>query len=99
MNGTLPANEVNPANGSQPPSMKGMIVTVVKKVTAEPAAPRMPSRLSQKPANSSAPKVHSATPRNQLAPCRPNAGYSHQISGPLLMNGMSLSASYAHHFW
>jgi hypothetical protein len=40
-----------PAEASQPSGIKGIIVTVVKKVTAEPAAPRIPSRLSQKPAN------------------------------------------------
>src|SRR6516162_8100678 len=96
---TLPVMAGNPpAEASQPSGIKGIIVTVVKKVTAEPAAPRIPSRLSQKPANSNAPKIHSKVPRNQLAPRMPNTGYNHEISGPLLMNGTSLSASYSHHF-
>src|SRR6266436_6120904 len=55
--------------------------------------------LVQNPASSRAPNVHSETPRNQLAPWWPNTGYSHQISGPLLMKGTSRSASYGHHFW
>jgi hypothetical protein len=36
--------------------------------------------LSQKPANSNAPKIHSKVPRNQLAPRMPNTGYNHEIS-------------------
>ena len=50
-------------------------------------------------ASISAPNVHSETPRNQLAPPTPKAGYSHQISGPLLMKGTSRSNSYGNHFW
>jgi hypothetical protein len=63
-----------------------MMATVPMKVSVEPMAPKIPSRLFQNPNNSSAPKVHSETPRNQLAPRTPNTGYSQKISGPLLMN-------------
>jgi hypothetical protein len=42
--------------------MKGMIVTVVMKVTTDPRAPKTPSFLFQKPANNNAPKSHSETP-------------------------------------
>jgi hypothetical protein len=38
-----------PADAAQPFGMNGMMVTVMTKVTTEPAAPRMLSRLSQKP--------------------------------------------------
>src|SRR5271166_3850149 len=47
---------------------------------AENSEPLVPE-----PASSRAPNVHSETPRNQLATWWPNMGYSHQISGPLLM--------------
>src|SRR2546426_9454304 len=77
-----------PADAAHPSGMNGMMVTVMMKVTTEPAAPRMPSRLSQKPANRSAPNVHSATPKNQLAPRMPNTGYIQQISGPFCMSGV-----------
>ena len=79
-----------PAATSQPSGMNGMIVTVAIKVPVEPRAPRTPIRLSQKPASNSEPKVHSETPRKWLAPAWPKTGYSHQINGPLLMNGTSL---------
>ena len=82
-----------PADGAQPSGMKGMMVTVPMKVRHEPMAPRMPSRLFQKPANSSAQVSHSDTPRNQLAPRTPKTGYSQEMSGPLLMKGISTSAS------
>jgi hypothetical protein len=82
-----------PVATSQPSGMNGMMVTVAMKVPVEPSAPRTPSRLSQMPASSSDPKVHSETPRKSLAPAWPNTGYSHQINGPLLMNGTSLSNS------
>ena len=75
----------NPATGSHPFGMNGMIVTVMMNVAVEPSAPRMPSRLSQNPRNSSAPISHSETPRNQLAPWMPNTGYSQKISGPWLI--------------
>ncbi len=65
--------------------MNGMIVTVITKVTVEPAAPRSPNLLSQKPRNKRAPNSHSETPRNQLAPLIPNTGYIQKMSGPLLM--------------
>src|SRR5215813_4081098 len=41
-NGTWPAIAGNPAAGSQPPGMNGMIVRVVRNVTVEPRAPRIP---------------------------------------------------------
>src|SRR5260370_28857449 len=89
-NATLPTMAGKPpADGAQPFGMKGMMLTVDRKVTHDPAAPRMPSRLFQKPRNSSAPNSHSDTPRNQLAPRTPKAGYIHEMSGPLLMNGIS----------
>jgi hypothetical protein len=49
----------------------GIIVTVTAKVTVDPSAPRTPSLLFQKPKNKSAPKIHSETPSNQLAPWIP----------------------------
>jgi hypothetical protein len=52
-----------PAEAAQPSGMNGMIVEVAIKVPAEPKAPRTPSFLFQNPANKSAPKSHSETPR------------------------------------
>jgi hypothetical protein len=51
-----------------------MIVTVATNVTAEPGAPSMPSRLFQKPSNSSVPNVHSETPKNSVPPRMPSNG-------------------------
>ena len=74
-NGTLPVIAGKPpATGSQPFGMNGMIVTVARKVSVEPMAARIPSGLFQNPKNSSAPNVHSETPRTQLAPRRPKRG-------------------------
>src|ERR1700722_13047646 len=88
-----------PAEGAQPSGMKGMSLGVDRKVTHDPAAPRMPSRLFQKPRNSSEPNNHSDVPRNQLAPRTPKAGYIQEISGPLLMNGIKTWAASSDHFW
>src|SRR5260370_28390464 len=99
-NATLPTRAGKPpADGAQPFGMKGMMLTVDRKVMHEPAAPRTPSRLFQKPKNSSAPNNHSDTPRNQLAPRTPKTGYIQEMSRPLLMNGISTWASYSNHFW
>jgi len=95
--GTLPVMAGNP-DAAQPPGMKGMMVTVIRKVTHEPRAPRMPSLLFQNPRNRSAPNSHSDTPRNQLAPRMPKTGYIQKMSGPLLMYGISTCASYSNHF-
>src|SRR5579872_2065131 len=84
--GMLPAIAGKPpAEAAQPFGMKGMMVTVPTNVATDPSAPKTPARLSQKPANSSAPNVHSETPKNQLAPRMPKTGYNHEISGPLLI--------------
>jgi len=64
--------------------MNGMMVTVIRKVTQEPSAPRIPSLLSQNPSNNSAPNSHSETLRNQLAPRAPKTGY---ISGLAIASG------------
>ena len=82
----MPAIAGNPAAGSRPFGANGMMATVPMKVSVEPMAPKLPSRLFQNPNNRSAPKVHSETPRNQLAPRTPNTGYSQKIGGPSLMN-------------
>src|ERR1700747_1854433 len=88
-----------PAAASQPSGMNGMIVTVPTNVAIDPSAPRMPSLLFQNPRNSSVPNVHSEPPKNKVAPRMPSSGYSQKISGPLLINGISRSTSYANHFW
>ena len=49
----------------------------------------MPALGFQNPQIRSAAVSHSETPRNQLAPWRPKTGYIQEVSGPLLMNGMS----------
>src|SRR5262245_54238160 len=99
-NGTLPAMAGNPpAEAAQPSGMNGMIVMVPMNAAHEPRAPRIPSRLYQNPRNKSSAKDHSDRPRNQLAPRTPNAGYNHQINGPLLIYGISTAASYWHHLW
>src|SRR5262249_3599650 len=72
--GTFPAIAGNPAAGSHPFGMKGMMVTVATNVKVDPIAPSIPNLLSQKPRNRSAPNSHSETPRNQVAPRTPNAG-------------------------
>jgi hypothetical protein len=89
----LPAIAGNPAAGSQPFGMNGMIVTVPTNVIVDPMAPKIPSRLFQNPRNSSAPNSHSETPRNQLAPRMPKTGYIQKISGPLLIYGIRTCAS------
>lgn len=87
-----------PADAGQPFGMKELVVTVMTKVTTEPAAPRMPSRLLQWPGRIRGPNVHPATPGNQLATHRPNARHIQEMSGPLLMKGISVCASYSNHF-
>src|SRR5215470_5656080 len=99
-NATLPAMAGNPpAEAAQPSGMNGMIVMVPMNAAQEPRAPRIPSRLCQNPRNKRSAKDHSDRPRNQVAPRTPNTGYIHESSGPLLMNGISTSASYENHFW
>src|SRR5215510_12559118 len=93
-NGTLPVIAGNPpADATQPSGMNGMMVMVMTNDRHEPAAPRAPRVLFQKPMKMSAPNSHSETPRNQLAPRMPNAGYIQEMSGPLLMKGINVSAS------
>jgi hypothetical protein len=85
-NGTLPTIAGNPpADAAQPLGMKGMIVTVITKVTVEPAAPSTPSFLFQNPRNRRVPNTYSDTPRNQLAPRMPKIGYNQKMRGPLLI--------------
>src|SRR5216684_768437 len=88
-----------PADAAQPSGIKGMIVVVPTNDAIPPSAPRTPAVLFQNPMNRSAPKVHSETPRNQQAPLIPKTGYIQAMSGPLLIYGMSASASYSNHFW
>src|ERR1700741_89163 len=88
-----------PADAAQPFGMNGMIETVARNVKTEPAAPRAPNFLFQYPKRMSPPKVHSDTPRNQLAPRIPNTRYSQETSGLSLMNGINAFASYSNHFW
>src|SRR5437762_12781010 len=92
---TLPFIAGKPAAASQPSGMKGMMVMVPIIAKQQPRAPRIPAFLFQKPQNKSAANSHSEPPRNQLAPRIPKTGYIQKISGPLLMNGISVSASYA----
>ena len=87
-----------PADAAQPSGMNGMIVMVIKNVTHEPRAPRIPNFLFQNPKNKSAPNNYSETPRNQLAPWMPKTGYIQEIRGPLLMKGINVCASYPNHF-
>src|SRR5713226_8281870 len=87
-----------PADAAQPSGIKGMIVVVPTNDAIPPSAPRTPAVLFQNPMNISAPKVHSETPRNQQAPLTPKTGYIQEVSGPLLMYGMSAWASYSNHF-
>jgi len=75
-NGTSPAIAGNPAAGSHPFGMNGMIVSVVKKIMVEPRAPRIPSFLFQNPAYRRAQIVHSDAPKNRAPPRSPKAGYS-----------------------
>lgn len=44
------------------------------------------------------PNVHSETLQEIAGAGMAEHGYSHQISGPLLMNGTSRSNSYGNHF-
>src|SRR5262249_48041286 len=96
--GTFPAIAGNPAAGSQPFGMNGMMVTVDTNVMNEPRVPRIPNFLFQNPRNKSAAISHSETPKNQLAPRTPKAGYIQKMRGPLLMYGISTWASYSNHF-
>src|SRR6267378_4035359 len=99
-NGTLPVMAGNPpADSAQPSGMNGMIVAVPMNAAQEPRAPRIPSRLCQNPRHKSRANDHSDTPSTQLAPRTPNTGYIQEISGPLLIKGISTWASYANHFW
>ena len=59
---------------AQPLGIDGIMITVAMKVMHDPMAPSIPSFLFQKPANKRAPKVHSATPKNQVAPRTPKTG-------------------------
>src|SRR6478672_7971938 len=97
-NGTFPAIAGNPAAGSQPFGMNGMMVTVDTNVAHEPRAPRIPNFLFQNPRNRSAAISHSETPKNQLAPRLPKTGYIQKMRGPLLIYRISTCASYSHHF-
>src|SRR5260370_38319100 len=97
---TLPCIAGNPpADAFQPSGLKGMMVTVPIKEKTQPRAPRIPAFLFQNPQNKSAANSHSETPKNQLAPWMPKTGYSQKISGPLLMKGISVLASYSNHFY
>ncbi len=75
-----------------------MMVTIVTNVATERMAPRTPALGFQKPQIRSAAVSHSETPRKELAPWRPNTGYTQNVSGPLLMKAISVCASYSHHF-
>src|SRR5215475_3432661 len=97
-NGTRPAIAGNPAAGSHPFGMKGMMVRVVKKVMVEPMAPRSPNLLSQNPAYRRARIVHSDAPKNRAPPRSPKAGYSQESKGLLLINGIIACAPYWCHF-
>src|SRR5437879_1927692 len=97
---TLPCIAGNPpADAAQPSGMNGMMVTVPIMAKQQARAPRIPAFLFQNPQNKSAANNHSEAPRNQLAPRIPKTGYIQKISGPLLMNGISVWASYSNHFW
>ena len=74
-----------------------MIVTVPMKVMHDLSAPSTPNLLFQKPSNNSVPS-HSNPPRNPLGPWSPKAGYNQKISRPWPIYGISLCASYGHHF-
>jgi hypothetical protein len=87
-----------PADGAQPSGMKGMIVVVMIKVAHEPRSPSTPAFLFQNPKDKRAPNNHSETPKNQLAPRIPKTEYNQNITGPLLIKGISASASYSNHF-
>jgi hypothetical protein len=76
-----------------------MMVTVVTNVPTERMAPSTPALGFQNPQTRSAAVSHSDTPRNQVAPWRPNTGYIQDVSGPLWMKGISVWASYSNHFW
>src|SRR5258707_4134686 len=80
-----------PAAAFQPSGIKGMIVMVMIKVRQDPAAPRTPNSLFQKPKSKSAPNSHSDTPRNQLEPWTPKTGYIQEISGPFLKKESNLA--------
>src|SRR2546425_10778913 len=99
-NGTLPAMAGNPpADAAHPSGMTGMIGTGPRNAPQEPRAPRILSRLYQNPRNKSTADDHSDTPTNQLTPRTPNMGYIPELSGPLLIRGISTCASYPNHFW
>src|SRR5262245_43976847 len=97
-NGTSPAIAGNPAAGSHPFGMNGMIVRVVMKVMVEPMAPRIPNLLSQNPAYNSAQIVHAGAPKNRAPPRTPKAGYNQKMKGLLLINGIISCAAYGCHF-
>src|SRR4029077_20145586 len=88
-----------PAAVAQRSGMKGIIETVARNVKTDPAAPSAPNFLFQYPNRIRLPKVHSDTPRNQLAPRMRTPGYSHDTSGLLLIKGIRAFASYSNHFW
>src|SRR5262249_29141127 len=96
---TLPCIAGNPpAEAAQPSGMKGMMVTVPIIAKQQPRAPSTPAFLFQNPQNMRAANSHSEAPRNQVAPRVPKTGYSQKISGPFLINGINVSASYWNHF-
>src|SRR6266849_2780373 len=82
-----------PAEAAQPFGINGIIVMVEMNEKTPPSAPRIPNFLFQNPAKSSAPKNHSATPKNQQAPRMPKTGYIQEIRGPLLIYGINACAS------
>lgn len=77
-----------PASRAQALGRKGIIVTVPKKVTTEPRAPRMPSFGFQNPRRMSVPKIISVVPRKKLAPRAPNAGINQNTIGLCAIKGV-----------
>src|SRR5215475_3209490 len=97
-NGTRPAIAGNPAAGSHPFGINGMIVRVVIKVMLDARAPRIPNLLSQNPAYKRARIVHSDAPKNRAPPRIPKARYNQKRKGLWLMNGIINCAAYWCHF-
>ena len=76
-----------PASVAHALGKNGMIVTVPRKVTIEPSAPRIPSLGTQTPRSISVPNSHSVVPRKNPAPETPKAGISQKTSGLWLIKG------------
>src|SRR5580658_3074996 len=72
-----------PADGSQLLGKKGRVVKVAMKEKHEPMAPKIPSCLFQNPSNNSRPKVHSAAPKNHVAPRMPKTKYIQDLVRPI----------------